>query len=420
MKLLLDAVFGPENYLNEIVWKRSSAHSDATQGATHYGRNHDVLLFYQKAGLRTWNTQHVAFDDEYVRTHYRYVEESTGRRFRKGDLTAAKPGGDTEYEWSGPDGRVVRPYKGRYWAYSQANMRQFEREGRLVYTKSGMPEYKRYLDEQPGQALQDQWTDIAPINSQAAERLGYPTQKPEALLERIICGSTNENDVVLDPFCGCGTAITAAQRLNRHWIGIDVTYLAIALIRRRLRDTYGDSIDASYKVIGEPVSLPDAEALAASDPYQFQWWALDLVHARPVDEKKGADKGIDGRIYFHEGDASDTKQIILSVKAGHTGRHHVHELRGVVEREGAAIGVLVTMQEPTKPMREDAAAAGFYRAGWEGQSAYPRIQLLTVAKLLDGSARIESPASSQANITFKKAPKASTNENENLSLEVDA
>ena len=264
----------------------------------------------------------------------------------------------------------------------------------------------------------DVWTDVDRINQAARELLGYPTQKPEALLERIVEASSAEGDVVLDPFCGCGTAVAVAQRLGRKWVGIDVTYLAIALIRRRLRDAYGESIDATYEVVGEPVSPPDAEALAASDPYQFQWWALDLVHARPVEQKKGADKGIDGRIYFHEGDASDTKQIILSVKAGHTGRHHVHELRGVVEREGAAIGVLITMQEPTKPMREDAAAAGFYHAGWEGQSAYPRIQLLTVAKLLDGSARIESPASAQANLTFRRAPKATEGEVENLTFPV--
>ena len=415
LKLLMDAVFGPQSFVNEIVWKRSDAHSDARQGAKHYGRIHDVLLFYSKADDRKFSTIFTPLPQSTVDNWYRYEEPGTGRRYNKADVTgpggAAK--GNPHYEWKGVT---------RYWRYKRETMEALDAAGRLVYSKSGMPYEKRYLDESKGVAVQDWWGDIPMLRGLRGkgERLGYPTQKPEALLERIIETSTNEGDVVLDPFCGCGTAVAVAQRLGRQWIGIDVTYLAIALIRRRLRDAYGDSIDETYSVSGEPVSLPDAEALAASDPYQFQWWALDLVHARPVEQKKGADRGIDGRIYFHEGDASVTKEIILSVKAGHTGRHHVHELRGVVEREGAAIGVLITMQEPTKPMREDAAAAGFYHAGWEGQASYPRIQLLTVAKLLDGSARIESPASSQANVTFRKAPKASTNENENLSLEVDA
>src|SRR5665647_3045264 len=161
--MLMDAVFDPRNFVNEVIWKRSAAHSDGAQGATHYGRTHDALLFYQKAQRHTWATQYVDFDEEYVRTHYRYVDPDTGRRYRKGDLTAAKPGGDTLYEWTGHDGRSVTPYKGRFWAYSRENMEQFEREGRLVYTKTGMPEYKRYLDEQPGQALQDHWADIPPI-----------------------------------------------------------------------------------------------------------------------------------------------------------------------------------------------------------------------------------------------------------------
>ena len=412
LKLLLDAVFGPQNFRTEIVWKRSSAHSDTKQGRRQHGRIHDVLLFYTNGSEWTWNPVYMPYDEEYVEQFYRFVELETGRRYTTGDLTgpggAAK--GNPEYEVMGVT---------RYWRFSKEKMDELMSQGRIIQSSPGaVPRYKRYLDEMPGVPLQDVWNDIRPIGAQAAERLGYPTQKPEALLERIILSATDEGGVVLDPFCGCGTAVAVAQRLKRQWVGIDVTYLAIALIRRRLRDLYGDGVDATYEVIGEPVSLPDAEVLAASDPYQFQWWALDLVHARPVEQKKGADKGIDGRIYFHEGDASDTKQIILSVKAGHTGRHHVHELHGVVEREGAAIGVLITMQEPTRPMREDAAAAGFYHAGWEGQSAYPRIQLLTVAKLLDGSARIESPASSQANVTFKKAPKSKADESSALSFDI--
>ena len=192
--------------------------------------------------------------------------------------------------------------------------------------------YKRYLDEMPGRPAQDMWEDIPPINSQAAERLGYPTQKPEALLERIIKASSNEGDTILDPFCGCGTAIAVSQRLNRQWIGIDITHLAITLIKHRLQDAYGT--EARYKVIGEPEAMPDAVALATQDPYQFQWWALGLVGARPVERKKGADQGIDGRIFFHdEGKHGRTKQVILSVKSGHLKLSDLRDLRGVLQRE---------------------------------------------------------------------------------------
>ncbi len=194
-------------------------------------------------------------------------------------------------------------------------MEALDKAGRLVYTRSGMPRYKRYLDEMKGTPVTSVWTDIRPINARAAERLGYPTQKPEALLERIVAASSNKGDVVLDPFCGCGTTIAAAQKLGRNWIGIDVTNLAITLIKHRLQATYGEAVE--YTVIGEPVSASDAEKLAADDPYQFQWWALGLVGARPVEQKKGADKGIDGRLFFHDDAAGGkTKQIIFSVKAG--------------------------------------------------------------------------------------------------------
>ena len=213
--------------------------------------------------------------------------------------------------------------------------------------------------------------------------------------------------MVLDPFCGCGTAIAVAQGTNRQWIGIDITHLAITLIRHRLKDSFGDA--AKYKVIGEPVSLPDAEALAKQDPYQFQWWALGLVGARPVEQKKGADKGIDGRLYFHD-EPKTTKQIIFSVKAGKLHANYVRDLRGVIEREKAEIGVLITLEEPSKQMRAEAASAGFYKAPW-GKD-YPRLQLLTIADLLSGKT-VNFP---RENVTFKKAPKAqaTTPENEKL------
>ena len=214
-----------------------------------------------------------------------------------------------------------------------------------------MPNYKRYLDEMPGVSLQDLWTDIRPIGSQAAERLGYPTQKPVALLERIIQASSNEGDVVLDPFCGCGTTIAAAQKLNRRWIGIDITQLAIFLIRYRLGDSFGK--DCRFEVIGEPTSTQDATALAKETPHQFEWWALGLVGARPAEPKKGADHGIDGRLYSHdEGRGGKTKQIIFSVKAGHVTVSHIRDLVGVITREKAQIGAFLSLEPPTSPCVE--------------------------------------------------------------------
>jgi DNA methylase len=392
LKMLMDAVFGPESFRNEIVWKRSHAHSDARQGAHHFGRVTDSILFYGKSDSGVWNPLFVPYDEAYVARDYRRADPD-GRRYRIGDLSgpggAAK--GNPHYEVLGVT---------RYWRYSKEKMEELIRQGRVIQTRPGaVPQYKRYLDEMPGVAVQNLWADVPILNNRSKESLGYATQKPEALLERIIAASSNEGDVVLDPFCGCGTTIAAAQKLNRRWIGIDITILAISLIRYRLADIYGGS--AEYEVVGEPVSLPDAAQLAHDDPYQFQWWALGLVGARPVEGKKGADKGIDGRIYFHEGDTAKTKQIVLSVKAGHVTASHLRDLHGVLEREKAEIGVLLCMDEPTTPMRKECASAGFYTSPW---GKHARLQMLTVEDLLTGKTIDRPPA--QTSVTFKRAPKA--------------
>jgi len=424
LKILLDAVFGPNNFRTEIIWKRSSAHSDAKQGRKQHGKIHDVILFYTKGENWQWNTLYTKYDEEYVNDFYRHVEEGTNRRYRLDNLSAAKPGGDTAYEWrvkrkkgsekwvadlenefqkpvAGWEYKAVPPYNGRSWAYSKKNMADFAVQNRLYYTKSGMPCYKRYLDEMPGVPLQDIWIDIPPISSQAAERLGYPTQKPEALLERIIKASSNEGDVVLDPFCGCGTAIAVAQKLKRQWIGIDITHLAISLMKNRLRDTFGDSIKSEYKVVGEPVDLAGARELAKTDPYQFQWWALGLVGARPVEQKKGADKGIDGRLFFHDDNSGKTRQVIFSVKAGQVHSSHIRDLAGVLEREKAEMGAVLTMEAPTRNMVREASAAELYESKDLGK-AFPKIQILTIEELLKGR-KPDIPYHAAA--TFKKAEK---------------
>jgi hypothetical protein len=247
--------------------------------------------------------------------------------------------------------------------------------------------------------IPESWWVIPMLQGNSNERLGYPTQKPLALLDRIIKACSNKGDLVLDPFCGCGTTIISAQSNERQWIGIDITHLAINLIRHRLNDTFGKSAD--YVVVGEPTSLPDAQDLALNDPYQFQWWSLGLVGARPVEGKKGADKGIDGLLYFHEEDGGETKQVIFSVKAGKTGSDHVRDLHGVIDREKAAIGVLISLQEPTQPMKAEAASGGFYKSPW---GEHPKLQILTIEELLNGK-QIDMPPVKQVNITFRKASK---------------
>lgn len=394
LKMLLDAIFDPEHFRNEIVWKRSHAHSDSRQGSQHFGRVTDTILFYTKGDESTWNTLYSQYDQEYIDRDYRRLDPD-GRRYRidniQGPGGAAK--GNPSYEVMGVT---------RYWRYSKEKMQELIRQGRIIQTRPGaVPQYKRYLDEMPGVPVQNLWADLPLLNNRSDESLGYPTQKPEALLDRIIAASSNEGDVCLDPFCGCGTTIASAQRLKRRWIGIDITHLAISLIKQRLDDAHGVAVRKTYQVIGEPVSVADAEILAASDQYQFQWWALGLVGARPAEGKKGADKGIDGRIYFHEGDGT-TRQVILSVKAGKLHAPYVRDLRGVVDREKAAIGVLLTLDEPTKAMRTEAASAGFYTSPW---GTHPRLQIVTVGDLLSGK-RLDMPPIRQTSVTYKRAPKA--------------
>jgi adenine-specific DNA-methyltransferase len=294
VKVMLDQILGENNFQNEIVWKRSAAHSDTKQGASQYGRIHDVLFLYT-GGAATFNTQFVPYDLEYIESHYRHLEEGTGRRYRKDNLTANKPGGDTSYEWKG-----VKPYQGRYWAFSKEKMEAFEAQGRLVYTRSGMPEFKRYLDEMPGCPLQDVWDDIAPLNSQARERLGYPTQKPLALLERVITVSSNPNDIVLDAFCGCGTALVAAQNLGRQWIGIDISPTACRVMAKRLRDVCKMREDENYWLHGKGFVVRDLpwteKQLRTIPPFEFENWAVIALGGIPNKTQVG-DMGIDGRIY---------------------------------------------------------------------------------------------------------------------------
>ena len=391
LKLLMDGAFGPKSFVNEIVWKRGSAHSDAKQGARHYGRISDTLLFYSLSDQRTWNQQYAEYDQAYTDRDYRRVDEE-GRRYRIDNLQgpggAAK--GNPHYEFLGVK---------RYWRYSKERMMELHRQGRIIQTRPGaVPQYKRYLDEMPGVAVQNVWTDVPVINNRSREILGYPTQKPLALLERIISTSSNAGDIVLDPFCGCGTAVHAAHKLDRQWIGIDITHLAIGLIRRRMTDAFPG---LEIEVIGEPVDLTGAQELARKDKYQFQLWALDKLGAQPVaGKKKGSDKGIDGVIPFFAGPKEDYKRAIVSVKGGeHAGVAAVRDLKGVLDREKEPIGILLTLNPPTKDMITEAAASGFYESDFWTKK-YPRVQIITVLEILKGK-RPEMPWGGSP---FAKAP----------------
>ena len=390
LRIVLDAVFGKTNYRSEISWKRSSAHSDAKQGRQQYGNIRDTLFFYTKSEEWQWNWLYTPYSEGYLREMYRYTDEQ-GRRYRLDNLTG--PGGAAKgnpyYEVMGVS---------RHWRYSREKMTELIEQGRVVQTNSGtVPAYKRYLDEMPGVPLQNDWSDIPPAAGN--ESLGYPTQKPLALLERIIEASSNKGDLVLDPFCGCGTAVHAAQKLKRKWIGIDITHLAISLIEKRLKDAFKSRCE--FEVHGTPKDLEAARDLARRDKYQFQYWAVSLVDAQPFQgRKKGADGGIDGLKFFQDVDQSGARKLVVSVKGGGLKADDVRALNHVRERESAEIALFISLETPTKGMITDAASAGFYTSAAGKQ--FPRVQLLTIEGLLAGTHRAEHP-DHQPDLNFKKA-----------------
>jgi len=374
LKIVLDTIFGKDRFRNEINWKRSHAHNDSRQGSQHFGRITDAILFYTKGEKYIWNQQYTPYDPDYIERDYRRVDEN-GRRYRVSDLSG--PGGAAKgnpyYEVMGVS---------RHWRFSKEKMEELIRQGRIIQTRTGaVPQYIRYLDEMPGVPVQDIWDDLPILNNRSKEFLGYPTQKPLALLERIIAASSNPGDVVLDPFCGCGTAVVAAEKLGRRWVGIDITHLSIALMRYRLTDAFPNAV---FEVRGEPADVGSATALAEADRYQFQWWALSLVKAKPIEgkEKKGADRGIDGVINFVDDHTGKLKRCLVQVKSGHVQRNNIGDLISAVTRE-AEMGIFVTLEPSTGPMRKDATEAGWYHSeGWNRD--YPKIQILTIEELLTG------------------------------------
>jgi site-specific DNA-methyltransferase (adenine-specific) len=399
LKIVMDTIFGFENFQNEINWRRKYGRTGPIK---RFGTACDVILFYTRSDKFTFYNQYGESDPDYIEEKFRHFDEN-GRRYRIDNLASPNPRPNLMYEYKG----YKPPAKG--WAISREKMEQWDKEGKLHFPKTpdGRIQRKSYLDELKGEEIQSLWDDILPIGAHAQERLGYPTQKPVALLERIIQASSNEGDLVLDPFCGCGTAIVAAHKLKRRWIGIDVTHLSISLMKYRLKDSFNLVEKKDYDVIGEPESIDGAHQLARDDRYQFQWWALSLIQAKPLgadgnsrEGKKGSDKGIDGMINFIN-EKNKTEQVLIQVKSGHVKSGDIRDLRGAVEREGAAIGVFITLEEPSKDMVTEAASSGHYRSNlW--QQNYPRIQILTIEELLDGRT-IDMPKSIPGQ--FKQAEK---------------
>jgi len=375
LKVMLDAIFGANNFRSEVIWKRTGAHG----AAKRYAPVHDVILYYTASAQATWNPIYHEYSDEYLESKYKYVDE-VGRYQLITLFPAGVRKGDTGKPWRG----INPTEKGVHWRYPPEKLEELDAQGLIYWGKDGkgLPRLKRYLEEGKGVPIQDVWTDIPPINSQARERLGYPTQKPLALLQRILEASTNEGDLVLDPFAGCGTTIDAAQDLRRRWIGIDITTLAVDLIDARLRHTYGENIRDSYEILGIPRDLEGAQALFKRSPFEFERWCVMMLDGQP-NEKQVGDRGIDGVIRFPIDGKGNSDRILVSVKGGTTNPGHVRDLVGTVQSERAAMGVFVCMQRPTRAMIEAANHSGIYTHPANGQT-FPKVQIITVEELLQG------------------------------------
>jgi len=415
LKIVLDAIFCSQggDFKNEIVWKRSSAHNDTKQGnVVHLGRIHDVILFYTKSMNTLRNELYESHSQEYIEKFYKY-RDPNGRLYTLDNITG--PGGaskgNPQYEFLGIT---------RYWRYSKNRMEELYQQGRIIQTKPGtVPRYKRYLDEMQGIPLQDLWNDISPISSQARERLGYPTQKPEALLERIIKASSNKGDVILDAYCGCGTTIAVAERLERNWIGIDITYQSISLMLKRLEDSFGKNVLDKIELNGIPKDLESAKALATKPDdrtrKEFEKWAvLTYSNNRAViNDKKGADKGIDAIAYF-QGDKDNREKIIFQVKSGNVKSGDIRDLQGTMTLQGAALGIFITLKPPSKDMVQTAKSAGIYRGRYMSQSV-DKIEIVTVQEILEQKKRLDVILTFEV---LKAAEKQRETQGQQMSLDI--
>ena len=400
LKHLLDRIFGVQNFRNEIIWKRTLGHHLATK---RFDVMVDSIFFYTKSDNYTFHRQFHQLAEKEIEKKFPFIEEETCRRYTHEKLEQAS----NKYNKTEPRtilGKTLKTEIGWRWTQETIDKRIAENPNCIIFTSGDKPRYKRYADEYKGRKISNLWTDIQPLGSMAAERMGYPTQKPVALLKRIIETSSNPGDTVLDPFCGCGTTIEAAEALGRKWLGIDITHLAITAIASRLEDAFSGK--CQYRSEGIPQDYPSAKFLASHNPYEFQFWALNLINALPTggDKKKGRDRGIDGIYRFIDEEKRKSKIVIISVKSGKTGPLHVRELKGTVEREKAAMGILITLEPPTREMETEAATAGFYESE-VFKKRYPKIQILSVKEYFEAGVRANLPLHTGRSIAFKKAPR---------------
>lgn len=361
LKIFMDTIFGKFNYRNEIVWKRTPFAGSSKARAKQFPKVHDSIFFYSKSENYLFKNILQPYSEEYIK----------------------------RFKWKDENGYYRKTL---LKTYSKETLDKLKKEDKLILPqKEGAKfSYKQYLHESKGRQVEDLWLDINMINPVAKERLGYPTQKPIALLERIIESSSNEGDLILDPFCGCGTTVTAAQKLNRKWIGIDITHLAVGLMKYRLKDSFEIEANKDYELIGEPKDLESAKALAKQNRYQFQWWAGSLINARPYgDKKKGADTGIDGYIYYKElnkvGEKEniEVKSAIVQVKSGKVSVKDIRDLGHVMDREKSDIAIFISLEKPTEPMIKEAVIKGFYSMDISS-GQIPKIQILTIEDIFNG------------------------------------
>lgn len=372
LKIVLDALFGPEQFLAEVTWKRWSAHGDAKR----FGSVHDVLLYYGKTRRATFNKQFARYDPAYVRDRFKF-QDSDGRRWAEQNLVSPNPRPNLTYPYTATNGVTYQPHRNG-WKVTPERMRTLDQEGRLHFPKRGdRLRLKVYLDEQPGAALQDVWTDIYGVGGTASERLGYPTQKPVALLERIVRASSNPGEVVLDPFCGCGTALEAAADLDRRWIGIDISNLAVKVISDRMA-----KLGIEVPVFDWPTEMDGVRQMVdgPDGKHRFETWALARLGL--PENKRGSDAGMDGRIGFTL-PSGKVETIIVSVKGGrHVGSPEVRDLKGAMARERAATGLLFTLDNPSSKARKEAMEAGFYRSPVDGRQ-YRKLLTFSARELLE-------------------------------------
>ncbi|MCA2629722.1 MULTISPECIES: DNA methyltransferase [unclassified Microcystis] len=416
LKIVLDTIFCSQggDFKNEIIWKRAeTVKGNFGQGSTRFDGNTDTILFYSKSRDNKFNPIFADYSEEYLKKFYKYIEPETGRRYRLISMTA--PGdaakGNPSYEVMGIT---------RYWRYSLAKMNELIQNGLVVQTKPGnVPQKKQYLDEGQGVPIQSLWYDVPALHSQDKERLGYPTQKPEALLERIIKASSNKGDVILDAYCGCGTTIAVAERLERNWIGIDITYQSISLMLKRLEDSFGKNVLDKIELNGIPKDLESAKALATKPDdrtrKEFEKWAvLTYSNNRAViNDKKGADKGIDAIAYF-QGDKDNREKIIFQVKSGNVKSGDIRDLQGTMTLQGAALGIFITLKTPSKDMIQTAKSAGIYRSPYRSQSV-DKIEIVTVQEILEQKKRLDVILTFEV---LKAAEKQRETQGQQMSLDI--